>query len=103
MPEDGEKKFKITKEGEKGIKKSFGHNPKTQFQADQEKPSQDFKQKRKKAADRSNICFHQTLARKAEQRSARQSPAGVTGTSFLAWGSSPQAGQGNRLPAEELG
>lgn len=82
----------------------MGTIPKHSFRQIRKKTAQDFKQeKKKKAGKRGNICFHHTLASKAEESRARQSPAGVTGTRFLAWGSSPQAGQGNRLPAEELG
>lgn len=87
--------LKISKEGEK--KKVLGTIPKyrqirktfTGFQT---------KKKKTKPANRGNIYFHQTLARKAEQSSARQSPAGVTAIRFLAWGSSLQDGQGTGCP-----
>lgn len=91
--------LRISKEEEK---EGLGHNPKAQSQADQEKSFIGF-QNQKNAAHRGNICFNQTLAGTAQQRRAHQSPAGVAGISLLALASSPGAGQGKGLLAEEPG
>lgn len=92
------KKLKISKEG----KKRLGYNPEIWFQADQEKTSQDFKQtntkKKEKSSQQRQYLLSPNLARKAEQSSASQSPAGVTGIRFLAWGSSPKPGRGAGCP-----